>query len=274
MIAFLLVAQFALGSTGEAVDPTAIKALQDRGLSTSVADLSTALEAAFANRDKGLVLALTRDMMLSMRDRLFADKVICLYEALPDDDFKEDISVPVACALQRVQRVMESKWACDFYGHALGVMYGKSSKDSKAQARLFLKALSSQCGLCLAPYLVKGALTIPDDQIAIGDIFMAELVTKQWSAVTPAMAYHLLQWYTHRPGTIPNEKVYAPMRERAKPLLDAKSLPPDSSREEVLKQLDAMIETEGKRLCERYGKVPYAPAPPPLPPSPRPLLEP
>ncbi len=265
MIALLLSAQFMLGTMTDAPHPETIAALEKRGLSTHIADFPAGIAEAFAKRDKDLFLAMAKSMELSVRAEYLADQVIRLYEALPEDDFKESIAVPLAYSLQLVERVMQSRWACEFYGRAMKVMYGKSSVDERIKASFVLERLSSVCGLTLAPYMVKAALIVPDDQIIFGEICIGQPLENRWSSVTSAMAYHILQRYANRPGTVPNEEIVGPIREHAKPLLDAKQSPPRSSREDVLKELDALIAADGKKLCDKYSKMEYKPAPPPPP---------
>jgi hypothetical protein len=80
------------------------------------------------------------------------------------------------------------------------------------------------------------------------------------------MAFHIWQRYGKAMGL--SQESHDAIMERAIPLLNAKPLPPGSSRDELLKQLDALIEAEGKKLFEKYGNVPYVPLPPPLPQNP------
>jgi hypothetical protein len=264
MIGLLIMAQFMFGTVCFAPDPDTIAELEKRGLSTRLADFPAAIDEAFAQRDKELVLALAKDMMLTDHGERFADQIIGLYEELPEDDFKESIAVPLADGMQNVERVMVSRWACEFYGRAIKVLYSASKEKYRASAESFLEALSKRCGLSLTPYLVKAVLTNP--ALEAGS-FLGRLVREQWSAVTPSMAFQIQQRYGKWVGP-PSEDIDGPIKDRAKPLLNAKQLPPGSSREDVLKQLDAMIDAEGKKLCDKYENAAYVPLPPSPPRSP------
>jgi hypothetical protein len=268
MITLLIAMQVYLGTIMSRPDPGLIEALQKRGLSTLVADFPKAMDKAFATRDKELLLAMAKDMRFSERGSALADQAIRLYEALPEDDFKESISVPLALGLQFVERVMQSRCACEFYEPTLKLLYSQTPTKGRGKAVAFLQALAVRCGLELGPYVVRAVLLFHDDEIDLGTVQQS-----CWPFVTSAMAYHILRCYPPQPGITQNENIFGPFRERAKPLLDAKEFPPGSSLKDVLKQLEAMIAADGKKLCDKYGKMEYKPAPPSAPRAPNDLLE-
>jgi len=257
MIALLLSAQIMLGTLFPQPSPELIALLEKRGLSTYMKDFPDAIDEAFAKRDKELVLAFADDMTNPDHDELFADQIISLYERLPEDDFKVAITVPLAGGLAHVDRVVQSKWACYFYSRALKVFFSPVRTKYCIVAEIFLNSLASRCGLSFTPFLVKGVLAAPD---GLSATYLGLLVRNHWDAVTPVMAFHIWQRY----GTAFGEthELTTAMMERATPLLNAKQLPAGSSRDDLLKQLDAAVEAEGKKLCDQYGNMPYVPLPP------------
>ncbi len=261
MIAFLLSAQIVLGTLCPQPSPELIALLNERGFSTYVKDFPDAIDEAFANRDKELILAFAEDMRTTDPSEGFADQIIRLYEMLPEDDFKEVIAVPLAGGLCHVDRVMQSKWACHFYSRALKVFFSPVRAKYCVAAEIFLNSLASRCGLSLTPYLVKGVLVAPD---GLAGTYLGILEREHWGTVTPVMAFYIWQRYGKAFGM--SQESNTVIMERAKPLLNAKQLPPGSSREDLLKQLDAVIEAEGKKLCDKYANIPCVPLPPPPPP--------